>query len=470
MKLVELADIFGVDILHALAWSLLHSLWQVALLAGGLVVVMAFTRSNQAALRYQFYAFGMVAGFVWSIVTFFSYFQKSVLTVRFSEQGRIATIIPLNDQIDWLAQLSVLVNQHLSFLVLCWSLGFVTICCSAIYSWFAGRNLLRHDTRALPPDWDAKMIALAQQLGVRKTVSFRISNKINVPCVVAYFKPVVLLPASLLLGMSPQQIEAIVLHELAHIRRHDILLANLQSIMKAFYFFNPFILWMSAKLDQERENACDDMAVSVCQNPLLYAQTLHHYAEMHAHFLSTTTSLIGRKNMLKHRIQRLFQYENKTNGYAKKLMSMIVVLGMGISTAAYAWIQIDNRNAVNLSANNLPIKLLLQQAEQVCPGSTTKVKLRQPDLPITASFSNLACTDVPTLFTDIEERFGMKFTKVQFADALKVFQQQCPAIFRDIKLKNPTALYSVNMLDVTCLEVLNSVAAFDAKPELKLVE
>ncbi len=151
-------------------------------------------------------------------------------------------------------------------------------------------------------------------------------------------------------------------------------------------------------------------------------------------------------------------------------MSMIVLFSMGMSTAAFAWMQLDKRGTFNLSAKNLPISSVLKKAEQACPGSTKHIQLRQPEQTITLSFSNLTCTDIPAIFADIEERFGMKFAKVQFSEALKVFQQQCPAVFRDVRLKNPTALYSVNMVDVTCLEVLSSVAAFDAKPNLQSAE
>lgn len=470
MKLVELVDIFGIDILHALAWTLVHSLWQAALLAIGVTICIAFTRSNQAALRHNIIALGMGLGWGCSVATFFSYFQKSVLMVRFSEQGGVTSIIPLNGESDFFANVSLLVNQHLSLLVLSWCLGFAVISGFAIYAWTLGRNLAKQGTDAFSNEWEEKFHALARQLGIHKKLTFLLSNKIHVPCVVGYMKPVILLPASLMLGMSPQQIEVIVLHELAHIRRHDVLAAYLQSLTKAAYFFNPCMLWMNMKLDQERENACDDLAVRVCQNPLLYAQTLYHYAEMHTHFLSTTTSLIGRKNMLKHRIQRLFPSPKTHTSNAKKLMSMIVLFSMGMSTAAFAWMQLDKRGTFNLSAKNLPISSVLKQAEQACPGSTKQIQLRQPEQAITLSFSNLACADVPAIFVDIEERFGMKFTKVQFNEALKVFQQQCPAVFRDVRLKNPTALYSVNMVDVTCLEVLSSVAAFDAKPDLQSAE
>lgn len=462
-KLLALSDMFGIDVIHALVWSLLHSLWQAGVICLCLVLVLVFIPNTLAATRYRIYALGIFTCLVASIVTFFSYFQKSVLTLSFHSQGRVATYIPLDHRMDWLAQFSVYVNLHLIQIVFCWSAGFILICGKSILLWHEDRRLALRETESLPAHWEAQFSSLISQIGLRKPVQFRLSGKINVPSVVGYFKPVVLLPVSLLLGMNPYQIEAIILHELAHIRRHDILFANLQNVMKALYFFNPFVFWISAKLDHERENACDDIAVSICSNPLLYAQTLHHFAEMHTHFLSTTTALTGRKNMLQRRIQRLFAIKNKETNHAKRIISAALVLSLGITTAAYAWMQIDNKNAVSLSANNLPLKQFLLQAESVCPGSAAKVKLRQPELAVTANFANVTCSDVPALFGDMEERFGMKFTDVQFSTALDIFKQQCPTVFRQVTLKNPSALYSTNKMDVTCLDILAAVAEFDAK-------
>jgi beta-lactamase regulating signal transducer with metallopeptidase domain len=462
-RVAELSDLFGIDALHALAWSLMHSLWQAGLVSVGVAALIAFTKRSQAALRYRIYALGLFTCFAISIATFFSYFQKSVLTLSFSTQGRVATYIPLTHESSLLAQLSTYVNQHLSQIVFCWSLGFLLIGVNSILNWLADQRLLRRDTEVLPVYWEAQFLGFAHSMGLPKTIRFRLSDKIQVPCVLGYLKPVILLPASLLLGMSPQQVEVIVLHELAHIKRHDVLLANLQCVLKALYFYNPFVFWINAKLDQERENACDDIAVGICSNPLLYAKTLHHFAEMHSHFLSTTTAFTGRKNMLQLRIERLFSTEKTMANRAHKMISAALLLSMGITTAAYAWMQIDGNGTVNLRANNLPLKQLLQSAESACPGSAAKVKLRQPDMNVNVNFANVACSDVAAIFGDMEERFGMKFTDVKFDAALTIFKQQCPTVFRNVTLKNPGALYSSNMTDVTCLEILAAVAEFDAK-------
>ncbi len=462
VPLVELSDLFGMDVLHAWSWSLLHSLWQAGLVSLVLAALLMLTKNSQAALRYQLSVIGMLSCFVLNAATFFSYFQKSVLTLSFSHQGRVATYIPVAHENHLLAQLSVFVNQHLSQIVFIWSLGFVLLGTKSFWHWWGDQRLLRRDTQALPSAWEIQCQALARNMHLQKTVRFRLSDKITVPCVIAFFKPVVLLPASLLLGMSPQQIEVIVLHELAHIKRHDVLLVSLQCAMKALYFFNPFVFWISAQLDQERENACDDIAVGICNNPLLYAKTLHDFAEMHSHFLSTSTALTGRKNMLQHRIKRLFVTDKPSVKSTRKLISTAILLSMGLTSAAYAWMQMDGRGTVNLSAKNMPIQQLLQQAESACPGSIGKIKLRQPDMNVNVNFSNVACSDVVALFGDMQERYGMRFNEVRLDAALSIFKQQCPTVFRQVTLKNPSALYTHKLLDATCLEILEAVAVFDA--------
>ncbi|MFZ6801417.1 M56 family metallopeptidase [Undibacterium sp. Di24W] len=462
-RFVVLSDLFGVDALHALTWSLVHSLWQAGLVSLCLVAFIGLTKKSQAALRYKIYALGIFSCFALNVATFFSYFQKSVLTLSFSTQGRVATYIPIAPETNLVAFFSSYVNQYLSQIVFCWSLGFILIGGKNTWNWFFDQRHIKRKMTMLPDHWENQFLSLADSIGLRRIVRFRLSEKNTVPCVLGYFKPVVLLPASLLLGMSPQQIEVIVLHELAHIKRLDVLLANLQSVLKALYFFNPFVFWISAKLDQERENACDDIAVGICSNPLLYAKTLQQFAEMHTHFLTTTTAFTGRKNMLLPRIQRLFSTEKNYANRVHRTISAALLLSMGITTAAYSWIQIGNSDTVNLSGKNLPLKQLLQNAESACPGSTAKVKLRQPDMNVNVNFSNVACADVAAVFGDMEERFGMKFTDVQFDAALTIFKQQCPTVFRNVTLKHPTALYSSNMMDVTCLDILGAVAEFDAK-------
>lgn len=462
-----LLSMVGADVAYALVWSLVHSLWQAGLVALGVAVLASFTRHGQASLRYYLYAGAMLSCVVLSVFTFAFHFQRTVLHLRLSEEAPLSAFIPSLIEVSWSAHVHGMVNQYLPQLLLVWCLGLIVVCVKHWRGWRWSQSLKRSHTAALSPHWQAQFEHWQVKLGVRRPVRFLVSTRVDVPCVIAYFKPVVLLPASLLLGMSPQHIEAIVLHELAHIRRHDMAMATLQAVIQALYFFNPFVLWLSRQVDIERENACGDMAVQACSQPANYASNLLHFAEMRLHFDSSTrlaiVGKIGNKNMFKHRIQRLFTAEKLVASTFKKSFSTTLMLGMVAVSASYAWAAHEAGSTVRLSAQNLPLQQLLQQAERGCPGSTENIKLRHPDALVNANFANVACQDVPALFVDIEERFAVKFSEVEFHAALDVMKQQCPTLFRDLQLKNPKASFSISLQDKSCLQMLDAVAKFDAE-------
>ena len=108
------------------------------------------------------------------------------------------------------------------------------------------------------------------------------------PTVIGWLKPVVLLPASALAGLAPNQIEAILAHELAHIRRHDYLVNLCRRVVETLLFYHPAVWWLSRRIRAERENCCDDLAVSLCGDPVAYAAAL---AELEG-LRSTTGDLV----------------------------------------------------------------------------------------------------------------------------------------------------------------------------------
>jgi len=120
--------------------------------------------------------------------------------------------------------------------------------------------------------------AVAQRLCCRlrigRAIAFLESSTVSVPMVVGWLRPVVLIPASALTGLSPQQLEAILAHELAHVRRHDYLVNLFQTAVETLLFYHPAVWWVSAQVRRERENCCDDLAVAVCGDRLGYARAL----------------------------------------------------------------------------------------------------------------------------------------------------------------------------------------------------
>src|SRR6185436_14777243 len=140
--------------------------------------------------------------------------------------------------------------------------------------WLWVQRLRTHGVSAADETCRRMTARLSRRLHIRRAITLLESTLVDVPTVIGFLKPVVLLPASVLGGLTPQQLEAILAHELAHIRRHDYLVNLLQTLVETVLFYHPAVWWVSRRIRIERENCCDDLAVSLCGDPVAYATAL----------------------------------------------------------------------------------------------------------------------------------------------------------------------------------------------------
>ena len=161
------------------------------------------------------------------------------------------------------------------------------------------------------------------------------SALVDVPTVIGWMKPVILLPASALAGLSPAQLEAILAHELAHIRRHDYLVNLLQTLVETLLFYHPAVWWLSRRIRIERENCCDDLAVSLCGDPVAYAQALADLEELRGRGGQLVMAANG--GSLVHRVRRLLGAPSHAGrGPGWLAGSVAVLLMLGIAAGALA--------------------------------------------------------------------------------------------------------------------------------------
>src|SRR5205814_960303 len=144
---------------------------------------------------------------------------------------------------------------------------------------------------------------LSRRLHITRAITLLESSLVDVPTVIGWLKPVVLLPASALAAMSPQQLEAILAHELAHIRRHDYLVNLLQTLVETLLFYHPAVWWLSRRIRAEREHCCDDLAVSLCGDPIAYASALADLESLRSSDHRFAMAATG--GSLLHRVRRL---------------------------------------------------------------------------------------------------------------------------------------------------------------------
>jgi beta-lactamase regulating signal transducer with metallopeptidase domain len=319
---------------------MLHSLWQFALLALCFQLLLKSVNTRNANLRSTICTAAMGLCLLVSGFTFYEYLQvgqaaslSTAVLAMSPTSASFAETILLQPALGFM---QAFMQTYMEWMVLVWALGCAVLSLKLLLEALYCQRLKSRDIQVISPEWQARFAELKAQLGVSQQVLLRWSNAVAVPCVIGYLKPVILVPSSVVLGLSPAQVEMILLHELAHIRRNEALMNTLQMLLKTLFFFNPAAYFLSNKADQEREHACDDIAVQASGNPMLYAQTLQSFAAMNLSF-SPTAALLERKSMLKQRVTRLFEKSEVVKNTGIKSMSvvLITILSLGFSGFAY---------------------------------------------------------------------------------------------------------------------------------------
>lgn len=191
---------------------------------------------------------------------------------------------------------------RVSWLVAAWLAGVAVFTVRFAIGWLGARRIRRIGLAA-PPDacrWQCS--ELSKRLGLRQVVSVFESALVQVPVVLGSMRPVVLLPASVLSGLSETELRAILAHELAHIRRHDYLINMLQTAIETLLFYHPAVWWISRAIRQEREQCCDDLAAEICGDRVVVAKALVRLAEVHA---LPATAMAATRGRLAQRVRRL---------------------------------------------------------------------------------------------------------------------------------------------------------------------
>jgi hypothetical protein len=187
--------------------------------------------------------------------------------------------------------------------VLLWMLGVCALSCRLFWRWFAAVSGKRRATPLREERWEKAMALLARRLRVSPAVELLQSALVRAPTVIGWLRPAILLPASVLTGLTPDQLEAVLAHELAHIRRRDYLVNIAQSVVEVLLFYHPAVWWVSHRIRVEREHCCDDVAVSACGSVVTYTRALAELDQLGAQALQPAMAASG--TPLLERVRRL---------------------------------------------------------------------------------------------------------------------------------------------------------------------
>jgi GWxTD domain-containing protein len=241
---------------NTLAWALLHAVWEGAAIALILAVALCFVRASR--LRYFAACIGLGATLASFVITFFHLMPAADYVV--APPVRSLHAVPLGaDALQFKSAQGILLPPWIAPL---WLAGVLIFQLRALGGWLAVRRLRFTGVCVAAEPWPTRLSELASSLGIGRPVSLLQSSLAEVPVVIGHLRPVILMPLGLLTGLPGAQIETILMHELAHIRRHDYLVNLLQTFAEGLLFYHPAVWWMSHVIRTERENCCDDMVAS----------------------------------------------------------------------------------------------------------------------------------------------------------------------------------------------------------------
>jgi beta-lactamase regulating signal transducer with metallopeptidase domain len=332
-----MADFVQHSGIQALAWALVHFLWQGA--AIGLASFVAFRLTRSASLRYATGVGALVAMIAAPVTTVAVLGGAAAAQTAVSAATDIQITLGLTAPVETLADSSApiagssltIAPEVLAVAVLAWLGGVTFFGVRLIGGWVVARRLTRRAVQPASEHIQAVARQLADRLAINRAVTILQSSAVIVPVMVGWLKPAVILPMAALAGLSPSQLEALLAHELAHVRRQDYLVNLLQSVAEALLFYHPAVWWLSHRVRADRELCCDDLTVSVC-DPLVYATALTDLAAMTSSGLAlaaTDGDLLGRVR----RILGQSEVVPTMRAGAMPVLALVLVAGVAVPVA-----------------------------------------------------------------------------------------------------------------------------------------
>ncbi|HFB55385.1 MAG TPA: hypothetical protein ENJ46_05620, partial [Hellea balneolensis] len=259
-------------VFDALGWAVLHSLWQGALAGLFIWGARVVTRDGASDLRYVLGITTLCALFAAFVTTFFYYLHAGT-TLQAQNINALDVInITLAQTVSDSAQYPLgRLGSYANVLGTIWTIGFVLFGARYLAAFRLTHKLRTTGLSALPTDWHTRFNQLMVKSGMGAHLQSRVrayvSDHVSSPITFGFFKPVVLVPTWFFTGLSVDQCEVILLHELAHIRRHDYVTNILQIFIKTVFFYHPAVQFICRSTDADREHACDDFAIHITDKP-----------------------------------------------------------------------------------------------------------------------------------------------------------------------------------------------------------
>ncbi|TWR30243.1 M56 family metallopeptidase [Mucilaginibacter pallidiroseus] len=359
------------NISQVIGITIIHSLWQALLIYFLLRITFTAARDLSASKKYKIAVTALAGITGWFVVTLINEVQAYDWSTV--PAGGTEVLIDLPANVHKLNQQGMRyyysIQQYLPYISVLYTFGLLFNSARALVA----RRQIRivKQTMSLDVQLQQQISRFAKKFGIAKKVTVGLSRLVDVPCITGYVKPVILLPFSLATYLNADEIEAILMHELAHIKRNDYLVNLAQQVITAILFFNPCVLLINKIIGEERENACDDMVVDATQNPIIYAKALYKLEQTRQNTLQLALAVTGKKYHLLNRIERIMKTKKQTLSVRPTVVAMLI-LTVSISALTILKPEVA-QGRISVKAIVPAIKQLVTQTDTVPVKKATQV-------------------------------------------------------------------------------------------------
>lgn len=344
-------------LIDALGWTFLHSLWQFSVL-----FLIAYLLNNSKFLVNSNQKYWVNNLLLWmapiaALLTFVLYISDyQIITTNINITLTDPIAFENNPSTKNIFSIDESISQWIPALVYVWIIGTFIYFVHLVFGFYYIKKLKSSCLYLIDDSILAIFNNIKSKLGIQKQIFIFESALIDTPMMIGFFKPFILLPIGLANQLSLNEIEAILAHEIAHFKRNDYLFNLIQLLVESIFYYHPAIWWISNKIRMEREHCCDDIALSICKNEVLYAKSLYQILQIKsADNQSIAMALVGsKKHELLNRIKRILNHTQNRNTMVEKISVTGIVLALGIAISVSAYLP-NSKNNFTSDQQNLNI-------------------------------------------------------------------------------------------------------------------
>ncbi|MEO8861228.1 MAG: M56 family metallopeptidase, partial [Ginsengibacter sp.] len=336
--------------LQALGSAILNSLWQGLILCVIYETIAVSYKAASAKFKHNLSTVILFFSFIWFVTNFIT---------KIIEAPGAASPMAIHNATGHQFAIDSFWNYHAFLSYSASALPYLSVAYIFLLFFLMARLVAayRHvyfisNKQLVEPPFQLQAFAslVSSQIGITKKISVWISHHVDVPATIGFLKPVILVPFASLNNLSTPQLEAIILHELSHIKRNDYIINLFISVIETILFFNPFIVLLSNVIKRERENCCDDFVLQYQYDPHSYASALLRLEQSRQGKLQLAIGAVSGKKQLLSRIKRITNagVVSRQFNYGQKLLALLLITFIICSVA---WLSPADKKAVSNSFN-----------------------------------------------------------------------------------------------------------------------